>query len=80
MYLADVFDELQCWVVEKQVGSRQDGEHLRGLVDPPGTRHLLLDFLSDGEKVLCQLTGHVFLGKDDHSCGGEFKNNPSHLR
>lgn len=27
-YLADIFDKLQCRVVEGQVGSRQDGEHL----------------------------------------------------
>lgn len=53
IYLADIFDKFQCWVVEWQVGSRQDGEHLRGLCHTPGTRHLLLNFLSDGENVLC---------------------------
>ena len=67
-YLADIFDELQCWVFEWQVGSRQDREQLWGLRHAPGARHFLLDFLSDGEEVLCQLTGHVFLGEGDHSC------------
>lgn len=71
LYLADIFDKLQGWVVEWQVGTRQDGEHLRGLGHAPGARHLLLDLLSDGEEVLRQLGGHVLLGEGDHTCGTE---------
>lgn len=71
MYLANVFDKLQRWVVERQVGTGQDGEQLRGLVDVPGARHLFLDLLSDGEDVLSELRGHIFLREGDHSCWRE---------
>lgn len=67
-YLADIFDKLQSWVVEWQVRSRQDREHLWGLCHVPGTRHLFLDFLSDGENVVSELSGHIILREGDHSC------------
>lgn len=73
MYLTDVFDEFQCWVVEWQVRARQHREHLRRLRYISGTCHLFLDFLCNGENVLCELTGHVFLRERDHSCGRKLK-------
>lgn len=69
--LADVFDEFQSWVAERQVGARQDREHFRGLGHAPGARHLLLDLLGDGEEVLGQLAGHILLREGDHTCEGE---------